>query len=270
MKFYSFMIGTYNPRMSPMGDFDQVRISDTLRTGPKAAQATHLADPPVDGADAAAVELPRKNDDGTFKAGPFMPDKNGYVRDFLAIGYFPNLENKQGQRYGMNTDWLGLHWGQANIRPDKGMDHNVILPENPKGQKLWKPGKYTVTWQPVKSSTPMVNMIKNRFSPDQPIFKLRDLAAYVCCYVKSPEKQTLSMQIASSQEQMVWVNTVKKSAQPVADDATKGQLKCYKVTLDKGWNIVMLKLSHTTGPWEFSLRFLDNSLKPVNGLKISY
>ena len=40
------------------------------------------------------------------------------------------------------------------------------------------------------------------------------------------------------------------------------------VTLNEGWNSILLKIVNTSGPWGLSCRIRNRSGGPVNGLKI--
>jgi hypothetical protein len=92
--------------------------------------------------------------------------------------------------------------------------------------------------------------------------------AYARTWVNSPKQQTVRLEIGSDDGVKVWLNghvvhanNVARALQPGSDEVD--------VTLNEGWNTLMLKVTQNITAWEFCVRFSQPNGEPVTGLRAS-
>lgn len=93
-------------------------------------------------------------------------------------------------------------------------------------------------------------------------------AAYVKTWIKSDKHQEVVLEIGSDDGIKAWLNGKLVHANNVARAATPGSDKA-KVTLDKGWNKLMLKVTQNVGPWEFCARFRNGDGSKIDGIEVN-
>jgi hypothetical protein len=92
---------------------------------------------------------------------------------------------------------------------------------------------------------------------------------YAVCYVQAPEDmKDIQLKIGSDDQCRVYLNgkeVLKVSeARPLEKDENS-----VEVTLKKGANVLVFKIVNESEDWSGSARFVDQSGKPVKGLKIT-
>jgi HEAT repeat protein len=92
--------------------------------------------------------------------------------------------------------------------------------------------------------------------------------AYARTWINSPKQQNVRLELGSDDGAKVWLNGVlvhannaSRALQPGSDEVD--------VTLNEGWNALMLKVTQNTAGWEFCVRFAQPSGEPVTGLRAS-
>jgi len=92
--------------------------------------------------------------------------------------------------------------------------------------------------------------------------------AYARTWIHSPKEQNVRLEIGSDDGVKVWLNdrlvhanNVARPLQPGSDEAD--------VTLNQGWNGLLLKVTQNTDAWEFCVRLAQPSGEPVAGLRAS-
>jgi hypothetical protein len=92
--------------------------------------------------------------------------------------------------------------------------------------------------------------------------------AYARTWIHSPKQQSARLELGADDGVKVWLNGVlvhanntSRSLQPGSDQVD--------VTLNEGWNALMLKITQNTGGWEFCARLAQPSGEPVDGLRVS-
>jgi HEAT repeat protein len=93
-------------------------------------------------------------------------------------------------------------------------------------------------------------------------------AAYARTWINSPKQQKVRLELGSDDGVKVWLNglviysnNVSRALQPGSDIAD--------ITLNEGWNTLMLKVTQNTAGWEFCVRFAQASGEPVTGLRVA-
>ncbi|MCD6303602.1 MAG: HEAT repeat domain-containing protein [Planctomycetes bacterium] len=120
-----------------------------------------------------------------------------------------------------------------------------------------------VQWRPLKT-----------FKANQPwIMDLRasmdydNRACYVRTWVHSDKQQPARLEFGTDDGHKVWLNGKLVASARHAGAAVAGQFKA-GVTLREGWNLLMLKVTQDTGPWEFCLRIRRPDGGRLEGLRI--
>ena len=103
----------------------------------------------------------------------------------------------------------------------------------------------------------------------EPCFKQHDwIVGYAVTYVQSPSDQEAVLSCGSDDGIKAWVN----GKEAIADDAYRGASPGQdnaKITLKKGWNTVLAKVTQGTYGFGFYLSIVDSNGAPVPDLKFS-
>jgi hypothetical protein len=93
-----------------------------------------------------------------------------------------------------------------------------------------------------------------------------------CAYVKasldSPAEQSARLELGSDDGIKAWLNGKLVHENMANRGCTPGE-DSVKVTLDKGRNVLLLKIVDNTGHWAFSCRLRGDNGMPIEGLKAS-
>jgi hypothetical protein len=90
-----------------------------------------------------------------------------------------------------------------------------------------------------------------------------------CCvrtWVYSQKKQPALLEFGTDDGNKVWLNGKLVHADATGGAAIPGEHKV-KVTLRKGWNALLLKITQLTGPWQFCLRVRSPDGHKLPGLR---
>ncbi|MFO8011665.1 MAG: HEAT repeat domain-containing protein [Phycisphaerae bacterium] len=91
-------------------------------------------------------------------------------------------------------------------------------------------------------------------------------ACYVRTYIHSDGERKARLEFGIDDGSKVWLNGKQVHADGTGGAATPGEHKV-PVTLRRGWNTLMLKVTQDTGPWQFCLRIRGADGGKLNGLK---
>ena len=92
--------------------------------------------------------------------------------------------------------------------------------------------------------------------------------AYAACVVRSPKAQKAALRLGASAAYRLWLNGGLVGG--VADEIGGGfDRDAYGIFLNKGDNLVLLKLGNGSGPMTFSLRVTDAEGAPLPGVEIT-
>jgi hypothetical protein len=132
----------------------------------------------------------------------------------------------------------------------------------PKAGDKVKVGGKELVWQNITAST-------NYFDFNEVLKSINDHAAgYMVTYIEcEKEMPDLILAVASNDQGRIYFNGVDiyafTEARPLMLDADKG-----RVTLKKGANVMVFKVTNEQNSWQGAMRFLDKAGAPVKDLKI--
>ncbi len=92
-------------------------------------------------------------------------------------------------------------------------------------------------------------------------------AGYVRTWVHSDEEQAARLEFGTDDGNKVWLNGKLVHANSAGGAAVPGEYKV-GVTLQKGWNVLLLKITQDTGPWQFCLAIRKPNGNKLEGLSI--
>jgi hypothetical protein len=90
--------------------------------------------------------------------------------------------------------------------------------------------------------------------------------AYARTWINSPRQQNVRMEIGSDDGIKIWLNNTVVHANNVARAVQPGSDKV-DVTLKKGWNSLLLKVTQYNAGWGFCIRLAEPGGEPVTGLR---
>jgi hypothetical protein len=132
----------------------------------------------------------------------------------------------------------------------------------PKAGDKVKFGGKELVWQNITAST-------NYFDFNEVLKSINDhVAGYMVTYIEcEQETPDVILAVASNDQGRIYFNGVDiyafTDARPLMLDADKG-----RVTLKKGVNTFVFKITNEQNAWQGAMRFLDKTGAPVKGLKI--
>jgi hypothetical protein len=177
-------------------------------------------------------------------ADGLRPDADGYIRDWIMLAPIALPE--------------GETCAEALLK-EQIPNESALRPKA--GDKI-KIGGKELSWQNITAST-------NYFDLNEVLKSINDHAAgYMVTYIEC-EKETpdLIVAVASNDQGRIYFNGVDiyafTEARPLMLDADKG-----RVTLKKGVNVMVFKVTNEQNSWQGAMRFLDKAGAPVKDLKI--
>jgi len=174
----------------------------------------------------------------------FKPDPEGYIRHWVMLAPIA-LPDGETCAEALLKDQIK---NEAALRPKAGDKATV--------------GGKELTWRNVTAAT-------NYFDFNATLNSINDhvagyLVTYIECDANIPE---VIMAVASNDQGRIYFNGVDiyafTEARPLMLDADKG-----RVTLKKGTNIIVFKVTNEQNSWQGAMRLLDKSGAPLRGLKV--
>ena len=92
-------------------------------------------------------------------------------------------------------------------------------------------------------------------------------AAYAMTKVWAPENLKINLEMGSDDHIKAWLND-EKIHESFSNRSLEPRQSIIPVTLSKGWNLIILKVVNTSGPWGLCCQIRDRDGNPVDGLKI--
>ena len=92
-------------------------------------------------------------------------------------------------------------------------------------------------------------------------------AAYLRTWINSDSRQQASLEIGSDDGVKVWLNNTIVHANNVARPLTPGSDRA-NVTLNQGWNLLLVKITQNNLPWEFCIRLRKPDGTRLEGIRI--
>ena len=177
-------------------------------------------------------------------ADALRPDSEGYIRHWVMLAPVALRD--------------GETCAEALLK-EQIKDEAALRPKA--GDKVKIGGKELV-WQNITAST-------NYFDFNEVLKSINDHAAgYMVTYIEcEKEMPDVIVAVASNDQGRIYFNGVDiyafTEARPLMLDADKG-----RVTLKKGVNVMVFKVTNEQNSWQGAMRFLDKAGAPVKDLKI--
>lgn len=177
-------------------------------------------------------------------ADPLRPDADGYIRDWVMLAPIVIRE--------------GETCAEALLK-DSVPKESALKPRA--GDKITLGGK-ELSWRNVTAST-------NFFDFNETLKSINDhVAGYIITYVEcDADIPEVVMAVASNDQGRIYFNGVDiyayTEARPLMLDADKG-----RVTLKKGTNVIVFKITNEQNSWQGAMRLLDKSGKPLKNIRI--
>lgn len=177
-------------------------------------------------------------------ADSLRPDSDGYIRDWVMLA---PIAIRDGESCA-DALLKNLIPNEAALRPKAGDTVKV--------------GGKELTWKNVTAAT-------NYFDFNETLKSINDHVAgymvnYVECDVEMPE---VVLAVASNDQGRIYFNGVDIYAstepRPLMLDQDKG-----KVTLKKGTNVIVFKVTNEQNSWQGAMRLLDKSGAPLKNIRI--
>ena len=177
-------------------------------------------------------------------ADSLHPDADGYIRDWLMLAPVALPE--------------GESCAEALLK-EQVPNESALRPKA--GDKV-KIGGKELTWRNVTAST-------NHFDINESLKSINDhVAGYMVTYIEC-EKETpnVILAVASNDQGRIYFNGVDiyafTEARPLMLDADKG-----RITLKKGLNVMIFKITNEQNAWQGSMRLMDSSGAPLKSIRI--
>ena len=177
-------------------------------------------------------------------ADALRPDSEGYIRHWVMLAPVA-LPDGETCAEALLKDQLK---DEAALRPKAGDKVRI--------------GGKDLVWRNITAST-------NYFDFNEVLKSMNDHAAgYMVTYIEC-EKETpdVILAVASNDQGRIYFNGVDiyafTEARPLMLDTDKG-----RVTLKKGINVMVFKITNEQNSWQGAMRLLDKSGAPLKGLKV--
>ena len=197
---------------------------------------------------AAAVAGPTL---GPFNLVKKWAEEQGFVANWLIVGPFPN-PGEQPDNTGFGTDYLKNYGGEAAFTPTNGME-------------IKKADGSAVKWLPYNATGTDIIFF------DIPHLKLEpqqeDILCYAACWLDADADKEVEVRVGSDDGYKLWINHQLISEQHVYR-AMEIDQETHKVKLNKGKNLLLIKVDQDWGDFQFMLRVVDAEGKEVPGIKV--
>lgn len=178
-------------------------------------------------------------------------DEPGFITNWLVVGPFPN-PGERPDNEGFNVDYLKNYGDELNHTPTNGME-------------IKKDDGTVVKWQQYESEYPEISFFDIESLGLE--YDQEDILCYCACWLEADADKEVELRIGSDDGYKLWVNHKPISEQNVYR-AMETDQETYKVKLNKGKNLVLLKVTQDWGEFEFMLRVVDAEGKEAPGIKV--
>jgi hypothetical protein len=218
---------------------------------PKAASEPAPAEKPKAATEQAKPAAEKGTTLGPYGLAKNWMDEQGFISNWLIVGPFPN-PGERPDNNGFNLDYLKNYGGELNCTPANGMEIKIE-------------GGTAVKWQAYQSTDTTVNFfsVENlKLEPSQ-----EDILCYAACWVDADADKEVELRIGSDDGYKLWVNHKLVSEQNVYRSMEMDQ-ETHKVKLNKGRNLILVKVATDWGEFQFMLRVVNAEGKEVPGIKV--
>ncbi len=188
---------------------------------------------------------------GPYKLAMNWMDEPGFVDHWLVIGPFPN-PGERPDNAGFNVDYLKNYGGEAAYVPTKGLE---VKDAN---GNVFK-------WQQYEGTTTDISFFAIEGLGLEP--QQEDILCYVACWLDSDADKEVELRVGSDDGYKLWLNHKLVGEQNVYRSMEMDQ-ETYKVKLNKGMNLVLMKVTQDWGEYEFMFRVVNAEGKEVPGIKV--
>jgi hypothetical protein len=188
-------------------------------------------------------------------AGPFAPDAEGFFRNWLVVGPFPNPG--------------GRPQGEADAVPKcKGFDEDFLKGEAAyvaeAGKAVALAGGKSLAWKAVKSDADLVDFLQ---LTGIDMGGGENIVAYAFCWVEVEQDVDAQVRVGSDDGYKLWIDGQLVKALHEHRGAEQDQ-ETHKVKLAKGKHPLLIKVDTDWGQFAFYLRILGPDGKKIAGLKL--
>ena len=191
---------------------------------------------------------------GPFKLAKNWAEEQGFVVNWLICGPFPNPGSRPDNA-GFNTDYLKDYGGEAAFTPTNGME---IKGGGIKGDSVVKFLPYSTTGTDIIFGD--VAHLKIEANQEQ-------ILTYSACWLDSDEDKDVEVRVGSDDGYKLWINHQLISEQHVYRAMEMDQ-ETHKVKLNKGKNLLLIKVDQDTGEYQFMLRVVTPDGKAAPGVTV--
>lgn len=177
-------------------------------------------------------------------AADMRPDSDGYIRHWVMLAPVVIPEGETCADALLKEQLPN----EASLRPTGGDKVKVGVKE--------------LTWRNVVAAT-------NYFDFNETLKSINDhVAGYIVTYIECEnETPDVILAVASNDQGRIYFNGVDiyafTEARPLMLDADKG-----RVTLKKGTNVIVFKITNEQNSWQGAMRLLDKSGAPLKNIRI--
>jgi hypothetical protein len=237
------------------------RAKEAKATGEKAIPAVEK---PCDKTEAATAEMVKpaaeKPKEAAAERGPTLGpygfsanwmEAPGFISHWLVAGPFPN-PGERPDNNGFNVDYLKNYAGEIGHVPTNGME-------------IKTDDGTVVKWQQYAASTTDINFFDIEHLKLKPMQD--DILCYNACWLDCDADKEVELRIGSDDGYKLWVNHKLVAEQNVYRAMDMDQ-ETYKIKLNKGRNLILLKVAQDWGDFQFTLRIVDADGEEVPGIKV--
>jgi hypothetical protein len=188
---------------------------------------------------------------GPFKLAKNWAEEQGFVVNWLIAGPFPNPGSRPDNT-GFGTDYLKNYGGEAAFTPANGMDINIE-------------GGATVKFLPY--ATTGTDIIFGDVAHLKIEANQEQILVYCACWLESDADKEVEVRVGSDDGYKLWINHVLISEQHVYRAMEMDQ-ETHKVKLNKGKNLILIKVDQDTGEYQFMLRVVGADGKEAPGVTV--
>jgi hypothetical protein len=200
---------------------------------------------------AAAVAGPTL---GPFKLAKNWAEEQGFVGNWLICGVFPN-PGERPDNTGFNVDYLKNYGGEEAFTPTNGMEI--------KGGSI--DGSATVKFLPY--ATTGTDIIFGDVAHLKIESNQEKILVYCACWLDSDADKDVEVRVGSDDGYKLWINHQLISVQHVYRAMEMDQ-ETHKVKLNKGKNLLLIKVDQDTGEYQFMLRVVGADGKAAPGVTV--
>jgi len=188
---------------------------------------------------------------GPYKFSANWMDEQGFITHWLVVGPFPNPGERPDNK-GFHVDYFKNYGGETGITPTNGME-------------IKKDDGTVVKWQQYASTYTEINFFAIEHLKLE--YNAEDILCYCACWIESDADKDVEMRVGSDDGYKLWLNH-KQVAEVHEYRAAEMDQETHKVKLNKGMNLVIIKVDQDWGEYQFMLRVVTPEAKEVTGLKV--